>query len=400
MTTIVYRFKCGCPYFLGANHPIHVRTDHKNLQYFHQPQKITGRQARWMEFLQDFDFVLDHIPGHSNTIADLLSCHKDLNKGVDSQTRILLPPLLFLCKAYLADNPNKRRAILQELHSLPSAGHPGIANMWALVNRHYEGPRLRTFVEQYIRGCPYCQELKTNIPRKKAPLQCFDTHVDQGPFQYVSMDLITDLPTSEGYDSVLTIVDQGCSKATKFLPCQKTIDGPEVARLYLMHLVPLFGLPKRIISDRDPCFASQFATTLCRVLGIQQNLSTVFHPRTDGQMERINAWLEQYLRPWCASHPRGWAQLLPIAEYAHNSWKHDTLKQTPHKLITGMTPSVNIDLIPDHVPAAQERLQTLQKTQKELQEHLNHLQKVKDDKKPPQLTVGQRVWLEGRNLHI
>jgi reverse transcriptase-like protein len=58
MATIIYGFKCSCPYFLGTNHPIHVRTDHKNLQYFCQPQKITGRQARWMEFLQDFDFVL------------------------------------------------------------------------------------------------------------------------------------------------------------------------------------------------------------------------------------------------------------------------------------------------------------------------------------------------------
>jgi hypothetical protein len=111
------------------------------------------------------------------------------------------------------------------------------------------------------------------------------------------MDLITDLPTSEGYDSILTIVDQGCSKAAKFLPCRKTIDGPGVARLYLMHLIPLFGLPKRIISDRDPRFASQFATTLCRALGIQQNLLMAFHPRTDGQTERMNAWLEQYLRP-------------------------------------------------------------------------------------------------------
>jgi hypothetical protein len=69
-------------------------------------------------------------------------------------------------------------------------------------------------------------------------------HVDQGPFQYISMDLITDIPTSEGYDSILTIMDQGCSKAAKFLPCQKTIDRLVVAKLYLMHLVPMFGLPK------------------------------------------------------------------------------------------------------------------------------------------------------------
>jgi integrase-like protein len=114
-----------------------------------------------------------------NTITDLLSHRKDLNKGVDSQTHILLPPSLFLHtlhtillhKTYLNNDPGKRRKILQELHSSPSAGHPGIANTWALVNRHYEGPKLCTFVEQYVQGCPYCQELKMNIPRKKASLQ-------------------------------------------------------------------------------------------------------------------------------------------------------------------------------------------------------------------------------------
>jgi hypothetical protein len=76
------------------------------------------------------------------------------------------------------------------------------------------------------------------------------------------------------------------------------------------------------------------------------------------------------------------------------------LKKTPHELITGMTPSINIGLIPDHIPATQEQLQTLQKTRIELQEHLDHLQKAKEDKRPPQLTIGQRVWLEGRNLHV
>jgi integrase-like protein len=121
-----------------------------------------------------------------NPVANLLSRCKDLNKGVDSQTHILLPPSLFLCtlhtillrKTYLKNNPDERQKILQELHSSPSAGHPGIANTWALVNQHYEGPKLCTFVEQYVRGCPYCQELKTNIPQKKAPLQRFDTHID------------------------------------------------------------------------------------------------------------------------------------------------------------------------------------------------------------------------------
>jgi len=73
---------------------------------------------------------------------------------------------------------------------------------------------------------------------KCAPLYHLDTFAEQGPFQYVSMDLITDLPPSNKYDLILTIVDQGCSKAAKFIPCNKTIDGQGVASLYLQHLFP------------------------------------------------------------------------------------------------------------------------------------------------------------------
>jgi len=92
------------------------------------------------------------------------------------------------------------------------------------------------------------------------------------------MDLITDLPRSDRYDSILTIVNQGCSKAAKFIPCHKTIDGPGVANEYLKHLIPWFRVPKQIISDRDPRFTSNFVKTLCKNLGVQQNLSTAFHP--------------------------------------------------------------------------------------------------------------------------
>ena len=66
------------------------------------------------------------------------------------------------------------------------------------------------------------------------------------------MDLITDLPVSAGYNAILTIMDQGCSKVAKFISCTKTITGDGIAQLYLHHLFPWFGVPKRIISDRDP----------------------------------------------------------------------------------------------------------------------------------------------------
>jgi hypothetical protein len=161
---------------------------------------------------------------------------------------------------------------------MPIAGHPGIANTWALVNEQYDGDGLKQFVEQYVKGCPTCQMNKSQRATGKAPLQHFDTPVKEGPFQYISLDLITDLPLSGKYDAILTIVDQGCSKAAKFILCTKTITGEGVAALYVRYLLPWFGLPKQIISDRDPRFAGTFATEVCRQTGIQQNLSTAFHP--------------------------------------------------------------------------------------------------------------------------
>jgi len=171
LATVIFGFKCGRPLFLGATHAIRIRTDHKNLQYFRDPRKITGHQARWIEFLQDFDYTLEHIPGSTNTVADLLSRRKDLNKGVDSnEPCILLPDHLFaptnptkIHKIFLKDDLDLQRDILQTLHDSPAAGHPGISNTWELVREQYEGPRLREFVEQYVKGCARCQESKTNV---------------------------------------------------------------------------------------------------------------------------------------------------------------------------------------------------------------------------------------------
>ena len=164
---VIFGFKCRHPLFLGASHPIHICTDHKNLQYFHDLCRITGCQARWIEYLQDFNYTLEHIPGSTNTIADLLLQRKDLNKGVDtSEPCVLLPDHLFtpqICKIFLKDNPDLRHRILKDLHDSPSAGHPGISNTWELVQEQYKGPRLHEFVEQYVKGCACCQESKTNV---------------------------------------------------------------------------------------------------------------------------------------------------------------------------------------------------------------------------------------------
>ena len=124
----------------------------------------------------------------------------------------------------------------------------------------------------------------------KAPLQRFDTSVEEGPFQYILMDLITDLPKSQGFDSILMILDQGCSKAAKFIPCMKTIDGTGVALEYLKHLVPWFGLPKWIISDCDPWFTLRLQKTCARYWEYNK---TYPPPSTLALMDRQNTWMHR-----------------------------------------------------------------------------------------------------------
>ncbi len=115
------------------------------------------------------------------------------------------------------------------------------------------------------------------------------------PFETIALDFITKLPVSQGYDSILTVTDHDCTKAAVFIPCKESITAKETAGLIVQHIFPRFRLPLKFISDRDPWFASRFIRGLCKGTGTMQNISTAYHPRTDGQLERTNQWLEQYL---------------------------------------------------------------------------------------------------------
>ena len=400
LLAIMKAFRQWRHHLLGTAHQITVLTDHNNLAYFREPHRITGRQARWMETLTEFDFVLRHVPGPSNTVADLLSCRPNLNEGVNplNEDIIVLPEPLFVKTTLLTSEDDMRNAV-HECHDTPIAGHPSIANTWALVQRKYHGPQLKEFTEQYVRGCPQCQSNKVRR-QKKTPLQHLDTLVEAGPFQYVSMDLITDLPKSGKYDAILTIVDQGCSKAVKFIPCQKTITGDGIATLYLRHLLPWSGIPKQIISDRDPCFTSAFSKEITKQTGVQQNLSTAFHPHTDGQTERLNAWVEQYLRHWVDQQGQdNWVSLLPTAEFAHNSWPHDVSKRTPHELLFRYNPTVEVKPSPlGNSLLAADRLIALQ----EARIHAAQALKRRYISRPPPIVydIGDSVWLESKNLTL
>jgi hypothetical protein len=133
------------------------------------------------------------------------------------------------------------------------------------------------------------------------------------------MDLITGLPPCGKNNAIFTIIDHGCSRAAVFLPCSDTITGPGIAQLYFDNVYRWFGLPSKVISDRDPRFTSHFGKALTAKLGIQRNLSTAFHPQTDGLSERKNQWVEQYLRLVTSASPEDWTKWLTIATAVHNN---------------------------------------------------------------------------------
>src|SRR6266566_6857132 len=128
------------------------------------------------------------------------------------------------------------------------------------------------------------------------------------------MDLITGLPTHKGKNAILTIVDQGCSRAAIFLPCNTTITGPGIAQLYLDNVYRWFRLPSKIISDRDPRFTSHFSKALTNKLQTQRNVSTAFHPQTDGLSERKKPMGGAIPPSSNLSIPR---RLDPLADHSH-----------------------------------------------------------------------------------
>jgi hypothetical protein len=102
---------------------------------------------------------------------------------------------------------------------------------------------MKTFVTQYVKGCAVCQSMKLNTVRARPPLLLITTIQSSHPFQVISLDLVMDLPMSQGNDAILTIVDHDCSKAVMFLPCTKEVTAEGLAQLYTQHVFPHYGIP-------------------------------------------------------------------------------------------------------------------------------------------------------------
>jgi len=196
-------------------------------------------------------------------------------------------------KVYVPKNEALRVEIIKLHHNTPIGGHGGQWKTVELVTRNFLWPGITREVKRYVEGCDSCQRKKKITEQLARKLM--SNSIPNKAWSYISADFITKLPLAQEYDSILVVVDW-FTKIAYFMPTTEKTTAKGLARMFRDNVWQLHGLPESIISDRDLQFAAGVMKELNKLLGIDTKLSTVFHSQTDGQTERINQELEQYLR--------------------------------------------------------------------------------------------------------
>jgi len=303
---------------------------------------------------------------------------------------------------------DERSRILRLYHESPLAGHFGVKRTLEKIQRRYTWPNIRQDVTEYVRSCLRCRKAKD--PRHSPYGELNPLPVPDGPWQWVTLDFITDLPPSrlgaETYDTILVVMDK-FTKMAHYIPTRKDIDAKTLGNIFLREVIRLHGVPRVIVSDRGPILTSKFWKTFCHYLSVDRRLGTAFHPQTDGQTERQNQTLEQYLRIFCCFEQDDWAIWLSTAEFSYNDSVHSTTGFTPFFAYTGRHPyegewpreASDSATAPQAMDVVAQIL-SIQRTMKSRLEEARKYQAKYYNKrrKPLTLSPGQKVLLSSKHI--
>jgi transposase InsO family protein len=377
---------------------------------------------------------ISHLPTKKMLDTELFSTDYCLTNGILYRKGLIYVPDLVPIKLL----------ILRECHDSKSAGHFGVRKTMDLIKRSYWWSKMLPFVEDYVASCDIC--CRTKVARHKPHGLLLPLPVPSRPYSWVSLDFIVKLPKSIDfngvvYDSILNIVDLFTKKA-RFIPVSETITSEMTAKIFTQEIFREHGCPDVIISDRGPQFAAKFWKEYHRLMGSEVRLSTAFHPQTDGQTERVNQVLEQYLRCFIDYQQDDWVALLPFAEFAYNNSYHVSIKQSPFHANYGYHPSfdstpsgsssspgvpsgssTHLGIIPSStspplanippsglssstlVPAAEKLVVRIHEVQEQLKLDLTKAKETQkrfaDDKRTDagtEFVIGDKVWLSRENL--
>ena len=200
-------------------------------------------------------------------------------------------------------------------------------------------------VTNYVRTCDPCQKIKHDRGAGKGYLQPLEIPIN--PFDHITLDFVTGLPLSRGKDAILVVVDK-FTKYAHFIATTAEVSAEESAYLLFQRVIKFFGMPSRIIGDRDPRWTSTVWNSLARLLGTRLALSTSKHPQTDGQTEVMNQHLETMLRAYVKTDHTDQVEWLDVLQFAYNNSNHSAHKSKPAELLLGYKPRSPLDFLKEH----------------------------------------------------
>ena len=433
-------------YLWGARYTVTVYTDHRNLQFMKSARQLTPRQLRWMQYFADFDFVVTYRPGKDNGKADALTRQQSDYTGPMKVSNSIISPDRVICSIaadtfldkvrtcfslpqwtqWVSGNPERKiraglpfhgsgvflptkqlqRQAMHWCHTDMVSGHPGLEKTIELITRRFWWPTLRRDVRSWVGECEVCARAKNEHTRAKGLLLPLPTPT--GPWKHISLDFIVGLPKDQGHSAILVVIDS-LTKLAHFIPCRNLPTAGQLAQILLTQVVRLHGLPEVILSDRGPQFTARFWQVWCKALGIASNTSTSFHPQTDGQTERLNQTLKQFLRCYAHKAADSWVALLWLAELAYNNLTHKSTGTSPFMATFGYHPRTLPVIVPSvvaAVPDVQDHIRKLQAMSSQVIRHLDAAKKeykrYADRKRMvgPQYVPGNMVWLSTRNIRF
>ncbi|GJW55494.1 reverse transcriptase domain-containing protein [Tanacetum coccineum] len=222
---------------------------------------------------------------------------------------------------------------MHESHKSKYSIHPGSDKMYQDLKKLYWWPNMKAIIAEYVGKCLTCSRVKAECQKPSGLL--VQPEIPMWKWERITMDFITKLPkTSNGHDTIWVIVDR-LTKSAHFIPTRETDSMETLTRLYIKEIVSRHGVPISIISDRDSHFTSRFWKSLQSALGTQLDMSTTYHPETDGQSERTIQTLEDMLRACVIDFRKGWERHLPLVEFSYNNSYHASIKAAPFEALYG-----------------------------------------------------------------
>ncbi|GKE00030.1 putative reverse transcriptase domain-containing protein, partial [Tanacetum coccineum] len=245
---------------------------------------------RWIELFSDYDCEIRYYPGKANVVADARRLRRGLDELIERRSD---EALYYLDRIWVPLEGDVRTLIMDKAYKSKYSVHSRADKMYYDLMDKYWWPRMKKDIDVYVSRCLTCLKVEAEHHRPSGLLQ--QPEIPEWKWERIAMDFVTNLPrTSSGHDTIWVIVDQ-LTKSAHFLPMREDYKMDRLARLYLNKIVPRHDVPISIIFDRDSRFTSRFWQTMQEALGTRLDMSTTYHPQTDGQSKRTIQTLEDML---------------------------------------------------------------------------------------------------------